>query len=166
MAMDMNYWLQRKYAILDQQARSGETVAQATAKNAATNALTGGAAAALDSTRARLLPGESAATVAQTRANTGLINEQAAAVGPESEARIANLRADTAGRNVNTRIAFREGLLPRTTLPGSLGTVMGSQGYTGYTLGSDIAPARDMTGSLPPRRPNESEVSYLDRINP
>lgn len=61
--------IRQKYAILQQQADAGTTTANANAGAAA-------AAARLDTTRARLLPGESEANVGLTRAQAGLAGSQ------------------------------------------------------------------------------------------
>jgi hypothetical protein len=154
---DMNYWLGRKYAILQQQADATTAGVDVAAKNAQTNALTGRAAALLDTTRANLLPAESRAGLAKTRAETTLLGEQAATIGPESQARIANIEANTGRTNIDSRIAFREGLRERQTLPASLAAVMGRSPVPSFSLGN-IVPET-------PRRAGESQAAYLDRIN-
>jgi hypothetical protein len=150
---DMNYWLGRKYAILQQQADATTAGVDVAAKNAQTNALTGRAAALLDTTRANLLPAESRAGLAKTT----LLGEQAATIGPESQARIANIEANTGRTNIDSRIAFREGLRERQTLPASLAAVMGRSPVPSFSLGN-IVPET-------PRRAGESQAAYLDRIN-
>lgn len=92
--VDFRYFLNRKYALLGQEANAGT-------QNAASNAITAraqagalGAAAALDRTRASLMPGESEAGIAQTLANARLLGEQAATVRPVA---FANIRATEAG---------------------------------------------------------------------
>ena len=67
--MDIQYWLDRKYALLQQQAN-------ATTQNAASTATASNAAAALDLTRSRLLPNESKASIAKTGAETNLLGQQ------------------------------------------------------------------------------------------
>lgn len=148
--VDFNYFLARKYAILQQQA-------DATTQNANSSAVASAAAAAVDRTRAGLMPAESAAQIAQQGAQTRLLGEQAAVVRPESAARIASMNAETALTGTNNQIAIREGLTPRPILGSSLNNVLGSRGYTGFRL-SDDAP-------LPRRRQGESEIAYMDRIN-
>ena len=126
---DIETFLNRKYAILQQQA-------DAATSNANTANLTGRAQAGLDQVRTQLLPKESAASIAKMGAETGLIGQQASVIAPESRARIANLNAETALTGTNNRIAIREGLTERSILPDSLKSVMGLRGYTGYRLGS------------------------------
>lgn len=124
---NIGYWLDRKYAILQQQA-------DATSRNAATNAQVGAASAALDLTRSRLLPAESAANIGQTQAQTNLLGEQAKVVVPESRARINSLNADAGLASANTGLV-RDSLKTYSALPASLQAVMGAQ----YQLG-DITP--------------------------
>lgn len=146
--VNFDYFLRRKYAQLQQQA-------DATTKNAATSALTGRAAANFDNVRASLLPTESRANVAQTQANTNLIDQQAAVVAPESQARIRQMDAGAQYTGTQDAVLRREGLMTRSTSPSALSSVLGARGYTGFQLG-DIVPAR---------RSGETEASYLYRIN-
>ena len=71
---DMANFLQQKYAILQQQA-------DATTRNADTAALTGKAAANLDTVRAGLMPAESRANIGLVKANTGLAQANTRLVG-------------------------------------------------------------------------------------
>lgn len=103
MAVDFDYFLRAKYAQLQQQA-------DATTKNAATNAMVGKAAAGLDTTRAALLPGESQASIAKMGAETNLIGEQASIVRPESAARIAGMSADTDLTRTQRDVIIRQDL--------------------------------------------------------
>jgi len=108
----MQYYLDRKYSILQQQA-------DATTQNAGTAALTGKAQAGLDNTRAAWLPKESAASIAKTVAETGLIGQQAKVVVPESQARIANMNANTDYTGTETKVLRRTSLTPLSELFGS-----------------------------------------------
>lgn len=128
-APDMSFWLGRKYSILQQQA-------DATTQNASTAATTGAAAANLDRTRANLMPGESAASIARMGAETNLTNQQASVVVPESRARVRNMDADTSYTGTQNRVLTRTSLTPMRDLFGSdsafspsspLGGVMGTQ---------------------------------------
>lgn len=148
--VDFNFFLARKYALLEQQANTGS-------QNAATAAIGTAAAARVDNTRANLMPAESAAQIGLQGAQTRLVGEQASVVAPESRARIANMGADTALTNTNNQIAIREGLTERPILPSALNAVLGGRGYTGFKLSGD--------GPLPRRKAGETEVSYMDRIN-
>ena len=154
--VDFNYFLQRKYAVLQQQADAGTSNAASGAIQANSGAIAARAGANLDNTRATLLPAESAATIAQSRAQTRLIGEQANVVAPESMARIAGMTADTALTGTNNKIAIREGLVPRPIMGSALAGVMGPATPAGFRFSSDI---------LPPRRARETEVNYQDRIN-
>lgn len=130
---DISYWLNQKYALLQQQA-------DIEAKNAATNALVGTASAGLDTTRAALLPAESKAGIAKTGAETSLIGQQAKYLGPEALARISQLRAETGLTGTQNRVLQHEQLPNYSVLPESLQSIMGLRGYTGYRL-----PAQDQT---------------------
>lgn len=92
---DINYWLDRKYAILDQNAA-------ATSQNAASNAIAATAAAGVDNTKAKLMPAESAASIAQTRAQANLLGTQARLLPAESAANIGLVRANTGLAQANT----------------------------------------------------------------
>ena len=165
--LDWNYYLNQKYDI-QQQAQDAEKQRVAIlAKNAATQALTGAAAAKLDTTRANLMPAESAASIARTRAETGLIGEQTRYFGPTAEANIANTNANTYFTGIQGDVAKREGLTERTILPESLAAVMGGR-YSGFRLGSDVAPARSTgtaTSGWKPRFPGDLSAAMLDRLN-
>lgn len=127
MNVDFQYFLNQKYNQLKQQA-------DATTLNAKTNALTGAAAARLDNTRATLLPAESAASIGKTKAETGLIGEQAKVVGPEAAARIVSLRAGANRDNTEAAATRRRSLTERSILPASIDAVRAgaSSGYQGF----------------------------------
>lgn len=72
----------KKYAIMQQQADTQSEL--------------GSAAAGLDRTKTQLMPGQVEADIAQTRANTGLIGENAALVRPLGMSQIG-LQASQAG---------------------------------------------------------------------
>lgn len=119
-APDMSFWLGRKYSILQQQA-------DATTQNASTAATTGAAAANLDRTRANLMPGESAASIARMGAETNLANQQASVVVPESRARVRNMDADTSYTGTQNRVLTRTSLTPMSQLFGT-SSVFGNGG--------------------------------------
>ncbi len=125
----MAEYLARKYAILQQNA-------DAQTRNSATTALVGGTEANLNVTRSKLLPLESAASVAKIGAETGLLGQQAKYFGPETVARIENVRAGTRKIGVESDIATREGLTENSILPASLQSVLGMRGYQGFRLGN------------------------------
>lgn len=168
--VDFDYFLGRKYALLQQQANATTSNAEATMKNAATNALAASAAANLDNTRAKLLPAESAASIGQTLASTGLTNEQAKYFGPVAEANIANTNANTYLTGVQGDVAYNEGVRTREVSPASLEAVMGGR-YPGFKLGADVAPAASSTrrNANPPgwvpRFPGDISAQELDRQN-
>ncbi len=155
--VDFNYFLARKYAILQQQADAGSEQARATTSNAATAAMTGAAAARLDNVNANLRPGESAANVALTRAQTGLTANQARVVIPTAEAAIRAQDAQTGLVGTQTKVLTREALTPTSQLFGSVPMGASTPGmfrFGGGELPSEVRPAR---------RRNESAVSYMDR---
>ncbi len=171
MVVDFNYFLRQKYAQLQQQADATTTNAAANTRNAATNALTGDAAARLDRTRAALLPAESQASIAKMGAETNLIGEQASIVRPESAARIANMNADTNFTRTQDKVAQRQGLESISTilgaqLPGIQSLLQPTRSLGGGSIyrTSDIAPAttrRAAAGGNPGRMTAEE----LDRYN-
>ncbi len=173
MPVDFNYFLNQKYAQLQQQADATTANAKANTLNASTNAITGAAAARLDSTRAALLPGESQATIAKLGAETGLIGEQAKIVAPESTARIGQIRAETALTGTQNEVARRQGLTPIGQLLGERGQsslinlLYGNQANDGgFFRTSDIVAGRD------PRRvqrglgrnPSAADLDYANGL--
>lgn len=157
MAVDFNYFLNRKYNLLQQGANTADVTAAATTRNAATAALTGEAAAALDRVRARLLPAESAANIGLTQAQTGLTSQQASIVAPESQARIANLGAQTGLTTTQNQVLRYTGLGEEGGLAPAVRSAIRLQ-RQGFRLGN-IVPARG-TG------PNDSMTAEeLDRLN-
>lgn len=146
MAVDFDFFLRQKYSQLQQQA-------DATTRNAATNALVGKAAAGLDSTRAALMPAESRANIGQTLANTNLLGEQAAIVRPESAARIRGMDADTKRTLTGEEIDRRQGLM-------SIGDIIGGDTLTalrssllgGTSVGGGTFRTSNITPAFPDRR--------------
>lgn len=155
--VNFNYFLQRKYALLKQQADAGTA-------NAQSNAVASNAAAGLDRTRANLLPKQTAAEIAQSGAQTNLLREQASIVRPESTARIANLGAETERTRVNTIGDFNTRVQTFAPNQGSLGRVLGQRGLPSIGSGSIFRLSSGGTGDER-RRPGESEAAWLDRIN-
>jgi len=133
--VDMNYFLARKYALLQQQADAGTSQAQTQSRQADTGALVGAAAANLDRTRAGLLPGESAAQIAQQGAQTRLLGEQASIVQPLARAQIGQIGAETGLTTTQNKVLTRTALTPYRSLIGSaLGSTLGAGGYQGFQL--------------------------------
>lgn len=159
--IDFDYYLGRKYAILQQQADAGTVQSNASA-NAAN------AAASLDAARALTVPAESAANVGQTRANTKLLGQQAAWLGPQAQAQIAQqgaqtglIKSQTVGQRLANVDAFNMNVQTFQPTGSALGSVMGS---SMPTLGSGV-PIYRTSDVLPARRSNEGDAAYLDRIN-
>lgn len=117
--VDFNYFLARKYAIQQQGANADTQNAATNSQNAATAAREATANIGLTNMRTSLMPGESAATVARTRADTNLANQQASVVVPESRARVRNLDAETAYTGTQNRVLTRGSLTPMSQLFGS-----------------------------------------------
>lgn len=152
-APDIGFWLARKYAIMQQQA-------DATTQNANTAQMTGAAQANLDRTRAGLLPGESAASIAKMGAETNLIGQQASVVVPEAKARIRNMDASTEYTGTQSSVLRRQSLTPMSQLFGSpdyegvVGGGLSRGSFGGFQLPSLTRPGR---------LPGESGVDYMDR---
>src|SRR4051812_9523596 len=91
--VDFNAYLAQKYAIMQQQANADTTRAGA-------GLLSAQAGAKLDTVRAGLLPGESAANVAQTRAQTQGLLEQNKYIGPLAQSTIG-LQGSAAKQNLS-----------------------------------------------------------------
>ncbi len=128
--------LREKWAFLADQAARDRTITQ---QNANTNTTVGEAAAKLDTTRANLLPAESAANIAQTRANANLITQQASVVRPVAFAGIGQTNAETGLTRANTASVNQRNELASDPLSrGPLAQVMGSRGFTPFRLGAGI----------------------------
>lgn len=155
--VDFNYFLARKYAILQQQADAGSEQARATTTNAATAAMTGAAAANLDNVNARLRPGESAAQVGLTQAQTGLARNQAQVVIPTAEAAIRAQDAQTGLVGTQTKVLTRESLTPTSQLFGNVPMGASTPGMFRFSAGGLPSETR------PSRRRGESAASYMDR---
>jgi len=152
--VDFNFFLNRKYAQLQQQA-------DATTQNAATNALTGAAAARLDNTKTNLLPGESAAQVAKLGADTRFTNTQNTFYGPQAQANIAATQAGTRKTDEETR-GIKQDNDPANQTLGSLRGVLGPN----YSLGS-ITPTRFRAPRLQDYNQDRSGLNAagLDYVN-
>lgn len=157
--VDFNYFLARKYALLQQGQDTNADQAATQARQVAANSAVSAATARLTNAQATALPDTTASEIALRSANASLLGEQAAVVQPESRARIAGINADTALTGTNNAIAVREGLTPQPLIPGVLGNVLGSRVYTGFRLPT-------ATSAISERPlPGESRAAYLDRIN-
>jgi hypothetical protein len=155
--VDFNYFLAQKYAVLKQQADAGSESARAQSTNAATAAITGRAAANLDTTRANLMPAESQAQIALQGAQTGLTRNQAQVVVPLAQAQIRGMDATTAFTGTQNKVLTRNELTPQSEL-------FGSGGLGGSTLPSmfhfsDAAPS----DTKPARLRGESASDYMNR---
>jgi hypothetical protein len=159
--VDFNYFLQRKYALLQQQADAGTTNAQSGALQAATGAIVGKAAATLDNTRSSLLPAESRSQIGLQGAQANLLGQQAQVVVPEAQSRIRNQDANTLLTGTQDKVLTRDGLTTFSASQpgGALSGTLGPGGYRGFRLGADLS------GPTPARRIGESEAAYMDRIN-
>jgi hypothetical protein len=130
--MDWNYWLGRKYAVMQQSADADTTRANA-------GLISANAGANLDTVRAGLLPAESKANIGLTVANTGLANAGAAQtteetryIGPKARADIAESGARgglygaqaTGERELNVMSPFKFGGLGNSSLEDRLRTIL------------------------------------------
>lgn len=169
--VDFGYFLNRKYSILQDEANattrnaaSNAQNANANTRNAATGALTGAAQAQLDRTRNALLPGESAAQIANLGAETRSINENTRFIAPLANSTIRG--NDASARNLNAQSTLSE----QDAQPGSsvFGSSLGALGVPRPTLGAGPIVAgrfrvpraqdRDAYGNL--------TAAGLDYINP
>lgn len=160
--VDFNYFLARKYALLQQDSNSQSEQARAATTNAGANVTSATAAANLNNVRANLAPGESAAEIALRRAQTALTTEQSRVVGPESAARIAGITADIGLTQANTGLVGEQTVgarqLNRVYNPNGAFPRLGS-------LFGGASSLPSLSGPTPRRLPGESEAAYLDRVN-
>lgn len=164
-APDFNYFLQRKYALLQQQADAGSVSAASGAIQANAQAGALKAEAGLTNVRTQLAPAESASQIGLQSAQRALLGEQAKVVGPESAARIGQIGAETQFTRDQNRNFVRVNLTGiNGGAPGSptIGGLLGPGGYQGFRLGQGIGVP---SGPLPRRLAGETEVQYQDRIN-
>ena len=145
--VDFGYFLNRKYAIQQQQA-------DAATQQANTQQMVGAAQAGLDKTRTTLLPGESAASIALQKAQTGLVGEQAKVVAPTAAAQNALTGAQTKLTLTQNQGAQRE-LTPFEKLFGPIKPPSLTGG--GFSLGQIVPP------STP--QPAYGSAAWLDRQN-
>ncbi len=162
--VDFNYFLNRKYALLQQQADAGTSNANSGALQAATGALVGKAAAGLDTTRAGLLPAESASQIGLQGAQADLLGQQAQVVVPESQSRIRNQDANTDYTGIQSKVLTRDGLttFSPTNPTGALGKTLGPAGYTGFRLSNDTPLATTSTPTE--QQPGESRAAWVARL--
>lgn len=172
--VDFNYFLQRKYALLQQQADAGTSNAASAAIQANAQAGALGAEARLNNTRADLAPGESAAAIGVQRAQTDLLGQQAKYYGPEAQSRIAQAGAETGYLGAQTAfLGTQDKVLRRNSLTGIFGGDAGTpqpgsgifsgSGYTGYRLPA-VGKATDVTPTPTERQPNETYSAWVARL--
>lgn len=129
--------LDRKYAILQQNADATSEQARATTTNAGTNAFVGRAAAGLDNVRASLMPAESTANIGLTKANTGLVGKEVQFFDATARAKINAMRADTARTVVGTTNDYNMGVLPFGGTDVQQRSAL--QRYQGFRLGAGFS---------------------------
>lgn len=155
---DMDYWLGRKYAILQQEADAGSTSAQAGATAAQSGAeLTRAQAAGVRAQNA-YIPQVTLANIAQTQANTNLIGEQARVIAPESQARIRQMGAETGYTDMQRRALYEDAVRQYRVSPDSLTGVTGARMPSLRDYGY-VSPSV----TRPRRLPGESQADYMDR---
>lgn len=118
--------------------------------NALANRTSANAGAQLDTTRAKLLPGESAANIGQTNAQTDLLRETIKFYGP-------NAIADIALKNANAEQAKASGVL--------IGAQGAAQIYRNkkFKLGDPGAQLGDSLGALPEPETTTRPPMRIDR---
>lgn len=167
-AVDFNFFLARKYATLQQQADAETQNAGSTRIQAVANANVAGTVADQNRVQTKLMPAESASRIRLQDAQTGLTREQAAVVAPMSRAQIGQLGAETRLTGLQGDVITRTALTPYSAivggggagqLGGSLRSVMGPAGYSGFQLGGSFADDDPRARRLP----GESAVAYMDR---
>lgn len=151
---DMHYWLARKYSVMQQGA-------DAATQSAASGAITANAGANVDNTRARLMPGESMASILTQRAQANLANQQASVVVPVAQAGIANTNAQTNLTGVQARAAYKMGAEEFTATQDSLRRVMGAGGLP--SLGGRGSIFSGSSEARQPRLSGETAAQYMDR---
>lgn len=162
--VDFDYFLQRKYALLQQQADAGSQNANSGAVQAATGAIVGKAAAGLDNTRANLLPAESASQIGLQAAQTALTRNQSSVVVPVAQAQIRNTDANTGLTTTQDKALTYDALTThRLAQPGgALAGTLGAGGYSGFRLGPDTQLS---TASTPTeQQPGESHLDWVARL--
>lgn len=157
--VDFNYFLQRKYALLQQQADAGTSNAASGAIQATAQAGALGAEAGLNKVRAQLAPGESAAQIGLQGSQTNLNNQSASVIVPESKARIGQIGAETDLLGTQNRVLTKTNA---NTLPGSGTLPGGATPYSGYRLGSDTPLSTATTPTA--RLPNEGYDAWVARL--
>lgn len=156
--VDFNYFLARKYAILQQQADADTSRAGSANISAVAGANAANAAANVDNTRAGLMPAESKSAIALQGAQTALTRQQADWFGPEAQSRIGLNQANIGYIGTQDAVLRKEGLDTRYSTPmgGALTGVMGA-GYQPFRFSA--------TDPLPRRKAGETEAAYMNRIN-
>ena len=152
--VDFNYFLNRKYALLAQNADATTQNAASGAITANAQALSATASAGLDNVRAKVMPDEVASQIRLQNAQGQLYGEQAKVVAPESRARIGQIGAETRYTTLNGDFLMKDKLTPGPQIGGALSSVLGG-----------AAPTMSLSGPTPRRRLGETEASYMDRIN-
>lgn len=161
MAVDFNYFLGRKYALLAQNADADTQRANASTLTAQTGATVGAAQAALDNIRARLMPGESAANVRRMNAEANLTNNQAQTVIPLAQSTIGLNASQARSVDINADIAANDGLVfrPNGIAPG------GNQAALDRVLGRYALPKLSpLTLTAPRARVAEDDLENGVRV--
>lgn len=148
--VDFGALLDRKYAIQGQEAAARTTQANAAMENARSQAAATAAAVALDRTRMNLLPAESMAQNALTRAQTRNTSTLTDWIGPRAQSEIAlagaqrrGIDASTEGQRI-TNVGLGLSALPIFGNAQAVGPVSDAiRGiYQGYRLTQPVTPSR------------------------
>lgn len=137
--VDFNYFLARKYALLQQNADDETTNAGSQRIQANSNAEVGTTVAQQNRVQTGLMPAESLARNALAAGQARLANVNADILPAESTARIGQLESET-GLNTVQRLGFQRANLtdPKTGLPLAVAPAGGYAGQTGVTLGGSL----------------------------
>lgn len=173
--VDFNYFLNRKYALMAQNADADTSRASSAAISAVAGAEAARAAANVDNVRAGLMPAESQSQIGLQTAQGRVFNAQADLIPQEGAARIGQIKADTAFTGTQNKVLTRNSLTGIFGgAPGSLPTLQGAGALAGYNFSSDpeVAPntrpsASSIVGPavLPTaRKPGESYAAWTARL--
>lgn len=161
--VDFGYFLNRKYAIMQQQANTAQ-------QQADTQQMVGAAQAGLDKTRTTLLPKESAAGIALQNAQTNLVGEQAKVVAPTAAAQNALTKAQTRNTTITTDVLENDAKKPLFGSTGRFGQLIPpTPGIGGFQFGAPVAPATRLDPTTQGQwwsRPYYGSAAWLDAQNP
>lgn len=160
-AVDFDFFLNRKYQLLQQQADAGSTNAASGAIQANAQAGALGAEAGLNRVRAQLAPDESLAQTTLQRSQANLNDQSAQIIVPEATARIGQIGAETSLIGTQNRVLRKNNFTG--VLGGDAGTLPGGTPYSGFRLPA-VGPAIDSTPTPTAQKPGESYAAWTARL--